>query len=111
MLIKNKIKFIIIYLLSFFIFTSNVSADEFNITAKEVVIDKENNILVGKGSVTAKDSEGKIITEISNLPKEEAKRFFKGHDLKIIETLIEQGIIRFGKMHYQLQNEISAINT
>ena len=57
------------------------------------------------------DSEGKIITEISNLPKEEAKRFFKGHDLKIIETLIEQGTIRFGKMHYQLQNEISAINT
>ena len=57
------------------------------------------------------DSEGKIITEISNLPKEEAKRFFKGHDLKILETLIEQGIIRFGKMHYQLQNEISAINT
>ena len=57
------------------------------------------------------DSEGKIITEISNLPKEEAKRFFKGHDLKIIETLIEQGIIRVGKMHYQLQNEISAINT
>jgi len=61
MQIKNRKKLIIICLLSLFIFNLNLSAEEFNISAKEVTLDNENKILVGKGSVLAKDSEGKQI--------------------------------------------------
>ena len=69
---------------------------------------KEANIVSFKVLL---DSEGRLITQISNLPKEEAQRFFKGHDLKLIETLISSGLIKFGKLHYQMQNELSALNT
>ena len=61
MQIKNKKKFIIIYLLSFLLSSLNLYAEEFNIEAKEILIDKENKILVGKGSVEVKDSVGKLI--------------------------------------------------
>ena len=40
---------------------SNLNAEEFNISAKEIVVDKENETLVGKGSVEATDLEGNII--------------------------------------------------
>ena len=59
MLIKNK-KIIISFLI-FWLSSVNLFAEEFNITAKEVVIDKENEIIIGIGSVTADDVEGKII--------------------------------------------------
>ena len=104
MLIKNKIKFIIIYLLSFFIFTSNVSADEFNITAKEVVIDKENNILVGKGSVTAKDSEGKIINA-NKITYEKSREFLLAEgEVKFKD--IEGNLLSANKVTYDKINEI-----
>ena len=61
MQIKNRKTFLTLVFLSFFIFNLNLSAEEFNITANEIVVDKENEILVGKGSVQAIDSEGKII--------------------------------------------------
>ena len=61
MQIKNNIKFLIFFLLYFFIFNLNLYADEFNITAKEVLVDKENQIITGIGSVEAVDSEGKTI--------------------------------------------------
>ena len=61
MQIKNKKILIIIFLLSFFQFNLNLSAEEFNISAKEILIDKENQIVVGKGSVIAKDSKGKFV--------------------------------------------------
>ena len=61
MQIKNRKKIIIICLLSLFLFNLNLSAEEFDISAKEVTFDSKNQILVGKGSVLAKDSEGKHI--------------------------------------------------
>ena len=61
MLIKNKKIIIIICLLSFFLFNLNLRAEEFDISAKEILIDKENEIVVGKGSVQVRDSEGKVI--------------------------------------------------
>jgi len=61
MQIKNKKYLIIIFLLNFFLFVSSSSGEEFNISAKEVVIDKENEIIVGKGSVEVQDTEGKLI--------------------------------------------------
>ena len=47
MQIKNKKANFIYYLLAFFLLNFNLSAEEFNITAKEILIDKENEILVG----------------------------------------------------------------
>jgi len=58
---KNKKSTFIIYLFSFLLFSLNAISDEFNITAKEITIDKENEIIIGKGSVEAIDKEGKII--------------------------------------------------
>ena len=58
---KNRINFLIVFFLVFFVFNFNLYAEEFNISAKEIFVDKENEILIGKGSVTAKDSEGKVI--------------------------------------------------
>jgi len=53
MQIKNRKNLIIICLLNLLLFNLNVNAEEFNITAKEILIDKENGIVVGKGSVVA----------------------------------------------------------
>ena len=61
MLIKNKKYTLIFFLLSFILINLNLKADEFNISAKEIIVDKENEIIIGKGSVLAKDSEGKLI--------------------------------------------------
>ena len=47
-------------MIQFFI-TLAVYADEFDITAKEIIIDKDNKILIAIGNVKAKDKEGKII--------------------------------------------------
>ena len=58
---KNRKNLLIIFFLFFSTFNLDLNAEEFNITAKEVLIDKENEILLGKGSVQAEDSEGKII--------------------------------------------------
>ena len=59
MQIKNKLLFLILLLL--FSFNLNLNADEFNITAKEIIIEKDTEILTGTGSVKAIDSEGKIV--------------------------------------------------
>ena len=58
---KNRRNLLVNFFLIFFVFNFNLNAEEFNITAKEILIDKENEILVGEGSVTAEDSEGKVI--------------------------------------------------
>ena len=61
MQIKNKAKIIFIFIFSFWISILNVKADEFNIEAKEIIIDKENSIIIGKGSVIVRDKLGKKI--------------------------------------------------
>jgi LPS-assembly protein len=61
MQIKNRKKFFVIFFIVFNMLNSVANAEEFNIIAKEVLIDKENQILIGKGSVQAQDTEGKII--------------------------------------------------
>ena len=56
----NK-KIITIFFSIFFIFNSNVKADEFNISAKEIIINKDDEIITGIGTVKAQDTDGKII--------------------------------------------------
>ena len=62
MQIKNKKKNLFLSILILFLFNISVNAEEFNITAKEILLDKDNEILIGTGSVKALDSEGKSIT-------------------------------------------------
>ena len=71
---KNKKNYLIIYFLIFFVFSISLSAEEFNITAKEVLIDKENEILIGKGSVKAIDTQGKVINA-DKITYEKSKEF------------------------------------
>ena len=47
---KNNKKLPILILL-LYIFSSNLMAEEFNISAKEILVDKDNEILTGTGSV------------------------------------------------------------
>ena len=61
MQIKNRKSILIIFLLGLFSFNLSLYAEEFDISAKEVAIDNASQILIGTGSVMAKDSEGKII--------------------------------------------------
>ncbi len=69
---RNFIK--ILFFIFLILYNHNVIADEFNISAKEVEIDKSNNILVGKGSVKISDSIGRIINA-ENVKYEKSKEF------------------------------------
>ena len=101
---KNRKYFIIIFLLTFFVFSSNLKADEFNITAKEVTIDKENEILVGKGSVTAEDSEGKVISA-DKITYEKSREFLLAEGtVKIID--IEGNLLTADKATYDKINNL-----
>ena len=59
MQIKNKL--LILFFIILCMPASNLDADEFNITAKEIFIDKENEILRAEGSVESVDTTGRII--------------------------------------------------
>ena len=59
MQIKNKI--ILYFFIIFFLSTSILKGDEFNISAKEIIFDKNNNIVTGKGQVEITDKDGKVI--------------------------------------------------
>ena len=61
MQIKNKLCFIVTIFLSTILFNQTINAEEFDISATEILIDKDKDTLTGKGSVEAIDSEGKII--------------------------------------------------
>ena len=104
MLIKNKKNLIAVCLLSFFVFISNPNAEEFNITAKEIVIDKENEIIVGKGSVQAQDLEGKLIYA-NKITYEKSREFLLAEGkVKIIDN--EGNILKTNKATYDKINEI-----
>ena len=106
---RNRKKELIFFFLSFFIFNLNLSAEEFDITAKEVLIDKENEILLGKGSVRAEDSEGKIINA-DKITYEKSREFLLAEgNVKIIdgEQILTSSIVIIN----QDQNKIILPNT
>ena len=80
--IKNKKYILIIFLLSC-LFNTNLNADDFSIEAKEIIIDKENKIIVGIGSVIAKDNEGKIINANKITYKKSEEFLLAEGDVKI----------------------------
>ena len=103
MQIKNRKKLIIICLLSLFLFNLNLSAEEFDISAKEVTIDNENQILVGKGSVLAQDSEGKHIYA-DKITYEKSKEFLLAEG-KVKITDVDGNILKADKATYDKINE------
>ena len=58
---KSKIIILIIIFLSFFALNINSNAEEFNIMAKEILIDKQNETITVTGDVQATDSKWRII--------------------------------------------------
>ena len=72
---KNSIIFLIVFfLLNLFGFNLNLKAEEFDISASEIIVDKENNIVRGKGSVIVSDKEGKVI-KADKVTYEKSKNF------------------------------------
>ena len=61
MQIKNKAFLVFFLLIISFFLKTNLSADEFDISAKEIIVDKQNNTVIGTGSVVAIDSENNTI--------------------------------------------------
>tara|TARA_Y100000590_G_scaffold185540_1_gene211433 strand:+ start:875 stop:3307 length:2433 start_codon:yes stop_codon:yes gene_type:complete len=102
--IKNRKNILFIILLSLFMFNSNLIADEFDITAKEILVDKENETLIGKGSVEAVDSEGKII-RADKITYEKSKEFLKAvGNVKISD--IEGNILLTDRASFDKINEL-----
>ena len=101
---KNKIVLIIICLLNFSIFSTFVQSDEFDISAIEVAVDKKNNTIIGKGSVEAIDSDGRVI-------KAEKITYKKNNELLIAEGSVkifdkEGNILKANKASYDKINEL-----
>tara|TARA_B100000686_G_scaffold354899_1_gene468060 strand:+ start:1374 stop:3803 length:2430 start_codon:yes stop_codon:yes gene_type:complete len=104
MQIKNNKKFYIIFFISLFLFNVNLNAEEFNITAKEILLDKENEILVGKGAVQAIDSEGRLINA-EKITYEKSREFLLAEgEVKI--TDLDGNILESDKASYDKINEI-----
>ena len=102
MSIKNNI--IVFIFLSTFFFCQNVKAEEFNITAEEILIDKDNQTLVGTGNVEAKDTKGKIITA-EKIIYDKDKEFLQAEgDVTIADT--DGNFLKTNKATYDKLNEL-----
>ena len=101
---KNNIKILFILFFSLFIFNINIHAEEFDITAKEILLDKENSILTGKGTVIAKDTDGNIISADTISYKKTEEFLSAEGNVKIID---KSGNILFSeKATYDKINEL-----
>ena len=101
---KNRKEIFFIYFLSFFLLNLNLNAEEFNITAKEILIDKENEILIGKGSVKAVDSEGKHIFADKVTYNKSTEFLLAEENVRVAD--IEGNIVKTNKITYDKINEI-----
>ena len=104
MQIKNSIKKKIFLLFILLIFKSNLNAEEFNISAKEILVDKENETIVGIGSVLATDSEGKRINA-NKITYIKSSEFLSAEgDVKI--TDVDGNILKTKQATYDKINEL-----
>ncbi len=86
------------------IFKSNLNAEEFNISAKEILVDKENETIVGIGSVLATDSEGKRINA-NKITYIKSSEFLSAEgDVKI--TDVDGNILKTKQATYDKINEL-----
>tara|TARA_Y100000590_G_scaffold447527_1_gene582880 strand:- start:1915 stop:4338 length:2424 start_codon:yes stop_codon:yes gene_type:complete len=85
MLIKNNLKTLFVVFLSIFIFKINLYAEEFDITAKEILIDKDSKTLTGKGTVQAVDTDGNIIVADTIVYKKSEEFLIADGNVKITD--------------------------
>ena len=104
MQIKNKRILTIICFLILFVFNFNLHADEFNISATEVSVDAANDIVIGKGSVEAIDSEGKRIKADKIIYKRQKQLLQAEGSVEIFDT--EGNILISNKATYDKAKEI-----
>lgn len=107
MQIKNRIIYIFILFITCCFVNINLYADEFDITAKEISIDKINEVLIGKGSVFVKDSDGTTI-EADEVIYQKSNEFLKAIGSVIIKDP-DNNILTTDEATYDKLNEI--INT
>jgi len=104
MLIKNKVNIIISLSLILSLLSLGVDAEEFNLSASEIFIDKNNNTVTGKGNVEATDSEGKII-KADKIVYAKSKEFLLAEgSVKVIDTA--GNTIETSKASYDKKNEL-----
>jgi len=104
MQIKNKLFFILLSILILFKSSFYLNAEEFNIAAEKILIDKKKNILTGIGSVVAKDKAGRTI-------KSDKMIYKKNSEVLIAEGFVEifdlnENILTTDKASYDKLNEI-----
>ena len=98
---RMKNKFLFLFL---FAFNSNLNAEEFNISAKEILVDKQNKTIVGIGSVLAIDSEGNRINA-NKITYIKSKEFISAEgDVRIAD--INGNILKANKATYDKLNEL-----
>ena len=99
-----KSKKIFISLLFFLLLGTALDAEEFNITANEVLIDKNNETLIGTGSVKAIDTKGKTIyADKINYNKKKEYLVAEGN-VKIVDEV--GNVITATKASFDKMNEI-----
>ena len=104
MLTRNSKKLLFFFFLTLFTFNIDLNAEEFNITAKEILLDKANEILIGKGSVEAIDSDGKIIYA-DKIIYEKTREFLTATgNVKIFDN--EKNILTTNKATYDKINNL-----
>ena len=104
MQIKSKITVIIACFLSLTVLSLDLHADEFNITALEVLVDKENNIIIGIGAVEVTDKEGKLI-KADRVTYEKSKEFLLAEgSVQIFDT--EGNFLETDKASYDKKKDI-----
>ena len=104
MQIKNSIKILFILFLSLYSLSSNLYADDFNITAKEISIDEVNNILIGKGSVVVTDQDGRIIKANKIIYQKQEEFLTAEGSVEIKDT--DKNILRSKSATYDKINEL-----
>ena len=104
MQIKNKLFIFFIKFFSIIFINVNSYAEEFNISAEEITIDKENNIVTGIGGVEAVDSEGKTINADKIIYKKNDEFLIAEGSVKIFD--IENNMFTTDKATYDKPNEI-----
>ena len=102
MQIKNNLKTLIILFSSLFVFNINLYAEEFNITAEEILLDKENKTLTGKGTVEAIDSDGNIIIADIIIYKKSEEFLLAEGNVKVTDK--EENILLSKKASYDKIN-------
>ncbi len=54
------------------------------------------------------DTKGNLVTELRQLPIEEAHRVFAGEDLTIVKKVLKEGLIKLEGLHVFLESELDA---